>query len=35
MVVRDRLKEMQEASKYCKEGEFEEVEMKPLNPKKD
>eukprot|EP00092_Neocalanus_flemingeri_P009798 GFUD01010558.1.p1 GENE.GFUD01010558.1~~GFUD01010558.1.p1 ORF type:complete len:373 (+),score=121.41 GFUD01010558.1:50-1168(+) len=33
MVVRDRLKEMQEASKYCKEGEFEEVEMKPLNPK--
>jgi len=34
MVVRDRLKEMQEASKYCKEGEFEEVEMKPLNPKK-
>jgi len=34
MVVRDRLKEMQEASKYCKEGEFEEVEMRPLNPKK-
>jgi len=34
MVVKDRLKEMQEASKYCKEGEFEEVEMKPLNPKK-
>jgi len=33
MVIRDRLKEMQEASKYCKEGECEEVEMKPLNPK--
>jgi len=33
MVVRDRLKEMQEASKYYKDGGAEEVEMKPLNPK--
>ena len=33
MVVRDRLKELQEKSKTYKEGDFEEVEMKPLNPK--
>ena len=33
MVVRDRLKEMQEASKYYKDGECDEIEMKPLNPK--
>ena len=33
MVVRDRLKELQEKSKYYKEGEVEEIEMKPLNPK--
>ena len=33
MAVKDRLKELQENSKYYKEGDFEEVEMKPLNPK--
>lgn len=33
MVVRDRLKEMQDASKYYKDGECDEIEMKPLNPK--
>ena len=33
MVVRDRLKELQEKSKYYKDGEVEELEMKPLNPK--
>lgn len=33
MVVRDRLKELQEKSKHYKEGDFDEVEMKPLNPK--
>ena len=33
MVVRDRLKELQEKSKYYKEGEVDEIEMKPLNPK--
>jgi len=32
MVVRDRLKELQDKSKHYK-GDFEEVEMKPLNPK--
>ena len=31
--MRDRLKEMQEASKYYKDGECDEIEMKPLNPK--
>ena len=33
MAVKDRLKELQDNSKYYKEGDFEEVEMKPLNPK--
>jgi len=33
MVIRDRLKEMQDASKHYKDGSAEEVEMKPLNPK--
>jgi len=33
MVIRDRLKEMQDASKHYKDGGFEEVEMLPLNPK--
>jgi len=33
MVVRDRLKELQDKSKHYKAGDFEEVEMKPLNPK--
>ena len=31
--MKDRLKELQDNSKYYKEGDFEEVEMKPLNPK--
>ena len=33
MVVRDRLKELQDKSKHYKDGDFDEVEMKPLNPK--
>ena len=33
MVVRDRLKELQEKSKYYKDGDFEEIELKPLNSK--
>lgn len=33
MVVRDRLQEMQEASKYVKEGELDDIEMKPLKGK--
>ena len=33
MAVKDRLKELQENSKYYKEGDFDEIEMKPLNPK--
>jgi len=33
MVVRDRLSEMQEASKYVKEGELDDIEMKPLKGK--
>ena len=34
MVVRDRLKEMQEASPHCVAGEDVEIEMKPLKGKK-
>ena len=33
MVVRDRLKEMQEASPHCVAGEDVEIEMKPLKGK--
>ena len=33
MVVRDRLKELQEKSKYYKDGQTDEIEMKPLNSK--
>lgn len=33
MVVRDRLSEMQDASKYVKEGELDDIEMKPLKGK--
>ena len=33
MVVRDRLKELQEKSKHYKDGDLDEMEMKPLNPK--
>jgi len=32
MVVRDRLKEMQEASTYCKNSDVEELEMKTMDP---
>ena len=33
MVVRDRLKELQEKSKYYKDGQVDDIEMKPLNSK--
>lgn len=33
MVVRDRLKEMQEASPHCAVGDEVEIEMKPLKGK--
>ena len=33
MVVRDRLKELQDNSKYYKDGVVDQMEMKPLQPK--
>ena len=33
MVVKDRLKELQEKSKYYKDGQVDDIEMKPLNSK--
>lgn len=33
MVVKDRLKELQDNSKYYKDGAVDEIEMKPLQPK--